>query len=354
MMRGAGYRDTALVDVDEGDVRRMLALDETLFVEHKGPGADFALAKAMASFANQLGGWVLVNTEEANETSQGSIPCGPLADWVTKAPSPIDAVRERIGRHLDPLPPFEARAFAVAGTVPDVLVVRVYESADTPHIADDGRIYVRGVAQDKRWVPSAVENQQVLAELVGRGERSRERAGGLLAPRQTGLPLANGGIGLEFHQIPKVTCRPRPRDLRSVFGWSHRPGEDASRLGRGAAGRSPPREMRWPGLPGPTAPWRSAHIPRVSSSRARWTPNGAFGRRPAPISPGRSAWRSMPRAWSASALSSTNGHTRTGAIPSLLRASPATSSRRRSRWRRGFWPPGHFSAESACISGCSR
>jgi hypothetical protein len=43
--------------------------------------------------------------------------------------------------------PFEARMIEVAGGT--VLVVRVYESSDTPHILDDGSIFVRGIAQDR-------------------------------------------------------------------------------------------------------------------------------------------------------------------------------------------------------------
>jgi hypothetical protein len=200
-MRGAGFRDSPLGDIDV-DVRRMLASGETLFVEHKGPGADFVLAKAMASFANQLGGWVLVNTEPAAEKGNGSVPCGPLQEWVTKPASPIDAVRDRIGPHLEPLPPFETATFAVSGEADDILVIRVYESADTPQIASNGAIYVRGVAQDERYLPRPVANQQVLSDLVACGERSRERAAELLAPRSGGLPLANGGIGLWFNEIP--------------------------------------------------------------------------------------------------------------------------------------------------------
>jgi hypothetical protein len=60
-MRGSSFRDLAGADVTPEDVRRMLGLNETLFVEHKGADPRYPLAKAVASFANQLGGWVLVN-----------------------------------------------------------------------------------------------------------------------------------------------------------------------------------------------------------------------------------------------------------------------------------------------------
>lgn len=45
----------------------MLDENETLFVEHKTAlgGKGFQIAKAMCSFANTLGGWVLIGVTEA-------------------------------------------------------------------------------------------------------------------------------------------------------------------------------------------------------------------------------------------------------------------------------------------------
>jgi hypothetical protein len=225
-MRGASFRDLAGADATPEDVQGMLELDETLFVEHKGTEPDYQLAKAMASFANQLGGWVLVNVNNRE-------PLGDLPEWVTRAPSPIDALRDRLDGQIHPLPPFEARRIKLEpGTV---LVVRVYESSDTPHILGDGAIYVRGVAQDRRsdpiYRPTLIENQQALLELVRRGERARARVGDLLAPGAH-LPLANGGIGLEFERTaqgqavvhadsPTIWVRLAPQTLTGRYaGWA--------------------------------------------------------------------------------------------------------------------------------------
>src|SRR5262245_19528878 len=114
----------------------MLRLNETLFVEHKGAEPEYPLAKAVASFANHLGGWVLVNVG-GGATPR---PLGALPTWVRRSPTAIDAVRDRLDGRIHPLPPFEARPLQRDdGTV---LVIRVYESADTPHILEDGAVYV--------------------------------------------------------------------------------------------------------------------------------------------------------------------------------------------------------------------
>lgn len=221
----------AAADATVEDVKNMLALNETLFVEHKGTEPEYQLAKAVASFANQLGGWVLVNI--ASVDGKEPRPAGPLAKWVTKAPSAVDAVRDRLNGQVDPMPPFEARTFAVVGSEKDVLVIRVYESADTPHIAKDGAIYVRGIAQDRRpdkYEAKPIENQQILRGLVERGTASSVRVSDLLKPRQD-LPLANGGIGIEFENVvgglvpfsrqPVIAARLAPYTLAGRFeGWA--------------------------------------------------------------------------------------------------------------------------------------
>ncbi|HSS03837.1 MAG TPA: ATP-binding protein [Solirubrobacterales bacterium] len=225
-MRGASFRDMAGADVKVADIERMLGLDETLFVEHKGAEPDRQLAKAVASFANQLGGWVILNVNKGK-------PIGPLPDWIVKAASPVDAVRDRLGPLVDPMPPFEARTFDL-GDDKAVLMIRVYESADTPHILSDGAIYVRGVAQDKRpdpiYRPAPIENQQALRALVERGEQSRARVADLLKPRND-IPLGNSGIGVQFARAvgglvphsgsPLMSVRLAPHTLSGRFqGWA--------------------------------------------------------------------------------------------------------------------------------------
>jgi hypothetical protein len=74
-------RNLALWDVTAVDLDAMLAENETLFVEHKGSIGDgaFQVAKAMCSFVNTLGGWVLIGV--TNGAPNAGLPDGwePLA-----------------------------------------------------------------------------------------------------------------------------------------------------------------------------------------------------------------------------------------------------------------------------------
>ena len=98
-------RNLALADVTDDDLDAFLKEDETLFVEHKGNLAADAMnvAKAMGSFANGLGGWILIGVSGGNLTS------GTAGGWV---PPPrgqfVDHVRWRLRAasiRCRPLPP---------------------------------------------------------------------------------------------------------------------------------------------------------------------------------------------------------------------------------------------------------
>lgn len=124
----------------------MLELDESLFVEHEreiGEESAFQIAKAVASFANTLGGWLLIGVQDGK-------PYGSTGPWVSgEAPTLIDTIRNRLRGEVDPLPAFEARVMRPPGVDAPVGVVRVYESADTPHIVvSTGSVFVREVAGD--------------------------------------------------------------------------------------------------------------------------------------------------------------------------------------------------------------
>jgi Putative DNA-binding domain len=177
-VRLPSYRYTALADLTDDELRALLAEDETLFGEHKsGLGQDeaFQLVKAVASFANGFGGWVLLGVKDCRP-SGWEPPSGPL----------VDAVRQRLEGRIDPVPPFAAASRQIDGKT--VGVVRVHESSDTPHVVtQNGGVYVREVAQDKEhgkraYRPQGVSSQYVLQQLAQRGEVAAERAERRLAP----------------------------------------------------------------------------------------------------------------------------------------------------------------------------
>ena len=129
---------------DPSLVERLVASGDSLLVERAGPPR---AAAAVASLANTLGGWVLVDG-------------GPDPDLT-----------------VDPPAPHAAATVEVAGR--QVHVIRVAASGDTPHITPSGRVLVR----DHDGTEPA--DDDALRELVARGEAGVAAA----AARLNGLPL---------------------------------------------------------------------------------------------------------------------------------------------------------------------
>ena len=130
-----------MAELTEAELERMLELDESLFVEHKrdiGKGESFQIAKAVTSFANTLGGWLLIGVHEGK-------PYTSKSSWASnEAPALMDMIRDRLHGEVDPLPAFEARVMHPPGMDTPIGVVRVYESSDTPHIVvSTGSVFVR-------------------------------------------------------------------------------------------------------------------------------------------------------------------------------------------------------------------
>jgi hypothetical protein len=164
-------RHLALADITDDDVQRMLAENETLFVEHKGGlgGEGFQVARAMCSFANMLGGWVLIGVTE------GAPNAGRTDGWTPCAPHELtDLVRETLKVNgVDPVPSFAATVWRHGAEEAPVGVVRVHESVDTPHVMRNGQVFLRSVAEDRQgqkvYRPGGVETQALLLALADRG-----------------------------------------------------------------------------------------------------------------------------------------------------------------------------------------
>jgi Putative DNA-binding domain len=200
----------ALVDMSPGDLDRMLELDETLFVEHKrdlGEDSNYGLAKAVSAFANTLGGWLLLGVENG-------MPHGSTASWISpgQGPTLVDMVRDRLRGEVDPLPAFEARV--ITHRDGSVGVVRIYESADTPHVMlQSGSVFVREVAGDvdvanpgrpgarsrgeRIYRATQIRSRAELLELAARGAAAAQRVQALVDPTRP-LPLTNGHLLLKF------------------------------------------------------------------------------------------------------------------------------------------------------------
>jgi Putative DNA-binding domain len=170
---GPGIRNLALGELTHDDLRSMLAEGETLFVEHKkdiAKGEGFQLAKAAASFANTLGGWVLIGVRNGK----------PLDDWTPPPGDLVDTVRQRMEGQVDPLPSFAAAVLRLDER--GIGVVRVYESAATPHILRDGSVVVREPARDSKlrklgaYEAAPIRSHYELLQLAQRGRDARRAA----------------------------------------------------------------------------------------------------------------------------------------------------------------------------------
>jgi predicted HTH transcriptional regulator len=154
-------RSLALGDVTSADLRWMIKEGEAL-VELKATIPSEGIGPTISSFANSLGGWVILGVEDRNRAPVGWKPPGRADD--------LDYLRERLRQEVDPMPPFAAKPMRVDRY--RVSVIRVYESTDTPHIVrGTGTVFVRDPGAKR---PIAEHDHMI--ELARRGETAGQRA----------------------------------------------------------------------------------------------------------------------------------------------------------------------------------
>src|SRR5688500_362616 len=98
--------DRTLAGPRHAELPALLAENETLFVEHKSNLREdaFNVSKAVASFANTMGGWVLIGV-----SPDGTLNAGTEGGWQpVEATAFVDRVRQVIDPYIDPMPPFAA------------------------------------------------------------------------------------------------------------------------------------------------------------------------------------------------------------------------------------------------------
>lgn len=195
---------------DPGLVQRLIDEGETLFVERKATDPKVGLGATVASFANMLGGWVLIGV--AND--------GTVIGYKPKGRADVqDHVRDLLRKQVYPLPPFAAVSVDVDNTT--IGVVRVAESSDTPHITSEGVIYVRNPGGKHR----VTDHRDILA-LARRGEDARVEA----ERRLYGLPMVADAMKTperifgdgpsqpdELGQLMEVLVRASPYMLGGAF-----------------------------------------------------------------------------------------------------------------------------------------
>lgn len=162
-------RTASLADVGPAEVDELRTIGETLFVERKvmaKPVRDI-LGPAVASFANTLGGWVLLGVEDDRGAEPGSVK-----GWAPKGrASAQDYVRDLLQNNVDPVPPFAAKVVHLEDGQ-SVGVVRVAESVDVPHVvAPTGSVWTRGQGGKE-----PVTSYRDLMALAERGRAARAKA----------------------------------------------------------------------------------------------------------------------------------------------------------------------------------
>jgi Putative DNA-binding domain len=190
-------------------VQRLIDEGETLFVERKERDPRDGLGATVASFANTLGGWLVIGV--AND--------GSVVGYEPKGRADLqDYIRDVLQTQVDPVPPFAAHTVTHQGK--PVGIVRVAESSDTPHVAG-GVIYQRTHGGKQR----VSEARDVIA-LARRGDQAHDAA----ERRLYALPLVadamqtpgliygdNPTAGVELQPLQEMIVRATPYTLGGVF-----------------------------------------------------------------------------------------------------------------------------------------
>lgn len=204
------FRRLSMADLDEESLRRLVAEGESLFVERKQQEPTGGFGPAMASFANTLGGWLLVGVGDE----------GALKGYEPGAGDFTDKLRHKVSRQVDPLPPFAADVRQLDGV--KIGVIRVLESADTPHIVvGDGSVPIREPGGLRR-----IQSHAELLELAKRGEQARRDA----RERLHSLPYALSKIEPAPRETKTLDLTPDPRQFVVRLAPLTRPEGFADRL----------------------------------------------------------------------------------------------------------------------------
>ena len=204
-------RRLAVRDITPNVLQALIDHGEDLVVERKRqPPSPPSFGAVAASFANTIGGLILLGVNDDKTIHGWDVP--PRTDLQSH-------LGQLLRAQTDPLPPFVAEPVELDGKT--VVVMRVFESADAPHLVrGTGALYTR---TSSGKVP--VDDQRMLLELAQRGRDAHRSAWGRLNE-----PLVRSGLldpdqarahsGDDTHTL-QITFRATPVTVPPSFTrWS--------------------------------------------------------------------------------------------------------------------------------------
>jgi hypothetical protein len=187
-------RAIAVADVGEPELNWMVRHGEDLLVERKAdlpksPG----LGAEVASFANTLGGWLLLGVDDD----------GRVVGWDPGRVDRQSHLGDLLRNEVDPVPPFIAAERELDGR--PITIVRVLETADAPVLVrGTGALYVRDSGGKQ-----PVDDHRTLLALAQRGADAERKAWDRLRE----LPLVYRTLAPPDH--PEAATG-RPAGLRAI------------------------------------------------------------------------------------------------------------------------------------------
>jgi hypothetical protein len=187
---------------DPGLVERLIAEGETLFVERKERDPKIGLGATVASFANTLGGWLLIGVDDDGRPSGLAI-----TDRVLQTLSAF-----RSAGNILPLPTLSVEKRTLAGS--DIAIVEVTPSGDPP-VRYRGTVWIR--VGPRRAVASR-DDERILVERRRHGSATFGNRTGLSDSRPEGTrgstaghPAPRGRPTRRQHQCGDRRRRPHSR-----------------------------------------------------------------------------------------------------------------------------------------------
>ena len=198
----------SLNDFAPPDLANLREVAEGWYVEYKSqPRNTKDLAKSLASFANQYGGWLFLGVRENPDSkTAGSFPGIEQG----KVPEVLESIRNAAKDIVRPQVPYRSRT--IDGPLETiglrsnrcVIVVHIPEGSNTPYIHNDGRIYIR-IGDSSS--PIAAKDKGTFDLLYQRGEDRRSYLKALVerSPELSQGEEANSYIHLSILSDPYGT-----------------------------------------------------------------------------------------------------------------------------------------------------